>query len=250
MLLKVEHLQKIYGHMNNRTQAVKDINFEVDQGEFIAIMGESGSGKTTLLNILASLDQASAGQVILNGRNLASISQQDSAKFRREELGFVFQDFNLLDIFNNADNILLPLVLSDYQPQAMKERLAQVAQQIGIESLLNKFPYELSGGQKQRIAIARALITQPTLILADEPTGALDSKTADQMMALFQKINQAGHTILMVTHSIKTASAANRVLFIQDGIVFHEIYRGHMTNLTFQEQIANSLALLNRKEQA
>lgn len=249
MLLNVQHIQKIYGKGPNQVIALKDVNFTVEAGEFIAIMGESGSGKSTLLNIIATLDQPSAGQVSLNGKKLADISSQDTAKFRREQLGFVFQDFNVLNTFNNQDNILLPLVLSGCKVDDMKRKLENVARLLGIESLLKHFPYEISGGQRQRVAIARAIITDPDLVLADEPTGALDSKTADQMMRLFQSINQEGNTILMVTYSIRAASAAKRVLFIRDGIVFHEIYRGQASSLEFQEQIANSLALLNRKEQ-
>lgn len=248
MLLQVQHVQKTYGQGPNQVIALKDVNFSVDEGEFIAIMGESGSGKTSLLNILATLDQPTAGEVVLNGTRLADISAQDSARFRRQQLGFVFQDFNVLNTFNNRDNILLPLVLSGVNFKEMQVKLQEVSQILGIEDLLNKFPYEVSGGQRQRIAIARAIITDPDLILADEPTGALDSKTADQIMHVFQRLNQAANTILMVTHSVRAASAAKRVLFIQDGIVFHEIYRGEADALAFQEQIANSLALLNRKE--
>ena len=195
------------------------------QGEYVAIMGESGSGKTTLLNILAALDRPTAGQVLLDGRDLAAIPEKDVAAFRRDHLGFVFQDFNLLDTFTVEDNIYLPLVLAGLSYPVMRDRLEPLAAQLGIASLLKKYPYEISGGQKQRVAIARALITNPRLLLADEPTGALDSRSTDELLRLFGQINEAGQTILMVTHSIKAASHANRVLFIKDGEVFHQLYR-------------------------
>ena len=223
-ILEVSNLKKIYTTRfgGNQVQALKNINFSVEEGEYVAIMGESGSGKTTLLNILAALDKPTAGEVLLNGKNLVSLKEKEISAFRREHLGFVFQDFNLLDNFSLKDNIFLPLVLSGVDYRDMEKRLAPIASLLGIEKLLNKYPYEVSGGQKQRAAVARAIITNPELILADEPTGALDSKATDSLLRLFNRINEDGQTILMVTHSTKAASHANRVLFIKDGQVFHE----------------------------
>lgn len=245
-ILDVISLQKIYTTRfgGNQVQALSNVSFSVEQGEYVAIMGESGSGKTTLLNILAALDQPTAGQVLLNGKELSGIRERELAAFRRENLGFVFQEFNLLDTFSVRDNILLPLVLSGTKYSDMVSRLAPVAKQLGIEELLDKFPYEISGGQKQRTAVARALITRPELILADEPTGALDSKSTDGLLQIFQEINAQGQTILMVTHSTKAASHANRVLFIKDGEVFHQIYRGNSTNEQLYQKISDTLTLL------
>ena len=205
-------------------EALRNVNFSVEEGEYVAIMGESGSGKTTLLNILAALDRPTGGTVQLDGKNLASIKDSAIASFRREHLGFVFQDFNLLDTFSLEDNIYLPLVLAGKQYQEMHSRLEPLAKKLGIISLLKKYPYEVSGGQKQRAAVARALITDPRLVLADEPTGALDSRATDELLRLFNTINEDGQTILMVTHSVKAASHAGRVLFIKDGEVYHQIY--------------------------
>lgn len=245
-ILDVISLQKIYTTRfgGNQVQALSNVSFSVEKGEYVAIMGESGSGKTTLLNILAALDQPTAGQVLLNGKELSGIRERELAAFRRENLGFVFQEFNLLDTFSVRDNILLPLVLSGTKYSDMVSRLAPVAKQLGIEELLDKFPYEISGGQKQRTAVARALITRPELILADEPTGALDSKSTDGLLQIFQEINAQGQTILMVTHSTKAASHANRVLFIKDGEVFHQIYRGNSTNEQLYQKISDTLTLL------
>lgn len=225
-------------------QALSDVTFSIESGEFVAIMGESGSGKTTLLNILASLDKPTGGKVYLKGRDLGSIRDREMAAFRRQNLGFVFQDFNLLDTFSLEDNIYLPLVLAGKKYEEMNRKLEPIAQKLGITELLKKFPYEVSGGQKQRAAVARALITKPQLILADEPTGALDSRASDDLMELFTQINQDGQTILMVTHSVKAASNANRVLFIKDGEVFHQIYRGNLTNEEMYQKIAASLTVL------
>ena len=235
-ILEVSNLKKIYTTRfgGNQVQALKNINFSVEEGEYVAIMGESGSGKTTLLNILAALDKPTAGEVLLNGKNLVSLKEKEISAFRREHLGFVFQDFNLLDNFSLKDNIFLPLVLSG----------APIASLLGIEKLLNKYPYEVSGGQKQRAAVARAIITNPELILADEPTGALDSKATDSLLRLFNRINEDGQTILMVTHSTKAASHANRVLFIKDGQVFHQIYRGNLTNDELYVKIQDALMLI------
>ncbi|OFK55188.1 bacteriocin ABC transporter ATP-binding protein [Globicatella sp. HMSC072A10] len=247
-LLKIQNVEKVYGKkgFGVLTKALKKVNFEVNEGEFVSIMGESGSGKTTLLNIIATLDQPTNGQVLLNNLPLSEIKSKDIAKFRRERLGFVFQDFNVLNNFNNKDNILLPLVLSEKKITEMEQRLSEITPILGIESLLEKFPYQISGGQRQRIAIARAIITQPDILLADEPTGALDSKTSQTILELFQSLNEMGQTILMVTHSIKAAAMSNRVLFIKDGIIFHEIYRGNDSVQAFQERIADSLTAMNQ----
>ena len=245
-ILEVSNLKKIYTTRfgGNQVQALSNINFSVEQGEYVAIMGESGSGKTTLLNILAALDKPTAGEVRINGKTLVSVKEKDLATFRREHLGFVFQDFNLLDNFSLRDNIFLPLVLSNVPYQQMQEWLAPIAVKLGIGQILDKYPYEVSGGQKQRVAVARALITKPELILADEPTGALDSKASGELLELFNQINEDGQTILMVTHSTKAASHANRVLFIKDGEVFHQIYRGNMTNEQMYVKISDALTVL------
>ncbi len=226
-ILKVDHVKKVYSTRfgGQKVTALADVSFQVDEGEYVAIMGESGSGKTTLLNILAALDKPTAGSVLLAGRDLAALKEKQLAAFRRDNLGFVFQDFNLLDTFSLRDNILLPLVLAGKKWPEMDRRLTPLAQSLGIGPLLDKYPYEVSGGQKQRCAVARALITQPQIILADEPTGALDSRAADGLMDLFTTVNQAGQTVLMVTHSTAAASRAGRVLFIRDGRVFHQLYR-------------------------
>lgn len=245
-LLEVTSLQKIYTTRlgGSRVQALKSVSFSVEQGEFVAIMGESGSGKTTLLNILAALDQPTGGQVKLDGQDLAAVREKELAAFRRENLGFVFQDFNLLDTFSLRDNILLPLVLAGKPYSEMERRLNPLARKLGIEKLLEKYPYEVSGGQKQRAAAARALITDPRLILADEPTGALDSKSTDELLRLFEAVNREGQTIVMVTHSVKAASHAGRVLFIKDGEVFHQLYRGSATDEELYQKISDTLTVL------
>ena len=244
--LEVRHVQKIYTTRfgGTKVQALTDVNFTVEKGEYVAIMGESGSGKTTLLNILAALDKPTGGEVVLDGRALGTIPEREIAAFRRSQLGFVFQEFNLLDTFSVQDNIFLPLVLAGKAYPEMAARLAPIARQLGIAELLQKFPYELSGGQKQRVAVARALITQPKLVLADEPTGALDSRATDELLRLFEDINRGGQTILMVTHSVKAASHASRVLFIKDGEVFHEIYRGESTDEQLYQKISDTLTML------
>lgn len=244
-LLEVRNLKKIYTTRfgGNKVQALSDVSFTIEAGEFVAIMGESGSGKTTLLNILASLDKPTAGDVLLNGKSFSSIKDKQLSAFRREHLGFVFQDFNLLDTLSVEDNIYLPLVLSGFPYQEMKERLQPLAGMLGITELLGKYPYEVSGGQKQRVAVARALITRPELLLADEPTGALDSKAAGTLLRLFGDVNQGGQTIAMVTHSLRAASKAGRVLFIRDGEIFHQIYRGGMDNEEFYQKISDALAV-------
>ena len=245
-LLDVRNLKKVYTTRlgSNQVQALSNVNFSVEQGEYVAIMGESGSGKTTLLNILASLDRPTGGEDILNGKNTVDIKEKELSAFRRKNLGFVFQDFNLLDTFSLQDNIFLPLVLSGEKYDSMQEKLKPIAKELGIESILGKFPYEVSGGQKQRAAVARALITNPQIILADEPTGALDSKSTDQLLELFSKINGRGQTILMVTHSTKAASKAGRVLFIKDGEVFHQIYKASMTDEEMYTKISDTLTVL------
>ena len=245
-LLEVTGLKKVYATRfgGNRVEALKSIHFTVDRGEFVAVMGESGSGKTTLLNILAALDKPTAGSVALDGKRLSEIAERDIAAFRRDHLGFVFQDFNLLDTFTIEDNIYLPLVLAGKRYQDMRMALAPLAGKLGIEDILKKYPYEVSGGQKQRAAVARALITNPQLVLADESTGALDSKATDELLELFGVIHSLGQTIIMVTHSIKAASVAGRVLFIKDGEVFHQIYRGEDTQSMFYQKISDTLTLL------
>ena len=245
-ILNVSGIQKIYTTRfgGNKVEALKSVSFGVEQGEYVAIMGESGSGKTTLLNILAALDKPTSGSVVLDGKDLSKIKESQVAAFRRDNLGFVFQEFNLLDTFTLEDNIYLPLVLAGKSHKEMQERLKPIAAQLGITELLKKYPYEVSGGQKQRAAVARALITNPKLILADEPTGALDSKATDELLRLFAQINKTGQTILMVTHSVKAASHANRVLFIKDGEVFHQIYRGNNTNEQLYQLISDTLTML------
>lgn len=245
-ILEVNGLKKIYTTRfgGNQVQALSNINFTVEQGEYVAIMGESGSGKTTLLNILAALDRPTSGDVILGGKSLSQVKEKEIAAFRREHLGYVFQDFNLLDNFSLKDNAFLPLVLAGVDHKEMEKKLEPIVKLLKIESILEKYPYEVSGGQKQRVAVARALITNPEIILADEPTGALDSKSANSLLRLFADINAGGQTILMVTHSTKAASHANRVLFIKDGEVFHQLYRGNMTNEQLYAKISDTLTVL------
>ena len=245
-ILEVSNLKKIYTTRfgGNQVQALSDVNFSVEPGEYVAIMGESGSGKTTLLNILAALDRPTSGDVNLNGMHLSDVKEKQIATFRREHLGYVFQDFNLLDQFSLRDNIYLPLVLAGVDYKEMEKRLAPIAEKLEITQLLDKYPYEVSGGQKQRAAVARALITNPELVLADEPTGALDSKSTDSLLRLFNRIKESGQTILMVTHSTKAASHANRILFIKDGEVYHQLYRGNMTNEQLYSKIQDTLTLL------
>ena len=251
-LLHVEGLKKVYTTRfgGQQVEALRDVNFEVEEGEYVAIMGESGSGKTTLLNILAALDRPTAGSVLLDGKDLAGVRESDMAAFRRDHLGFVFQAFNLLDTFSLKDNICLPLVLAGKSWREMEQRLLPLTQRLGIDQLLAKYPYEVSGGQKQRAAVARALITEPRILLADEPTGALDSRATDELLDLFGQINAAGQTILMVTHSVRAASRAGRVLFIKDGRVFHQIYRGEATSEQLYQKISDTLTMLQGGERA
>ena len=245
-MLEVSGLRKVYtNHLGGQlVEALKDVTFTVEKGEYVAIMGESGSGKTTLLNILAALDRPTAGTVRLDGQELSRIRDADAAAFRRDRLGFVFQEFNLLDTFTLEDNIYLPLVLAGRSAGEMRQRLQPVAARLGLTELLNKYPYEVSGGQKQRAAVARAIITRPSMVLADEPTGALDSRSSDELLRLFGDINRAGQTVPMVTHSVKAASTAARVLFIRDGEVFHQLYRGDSTDEQLYQKIADTLTLL------
>ena len=245
-MLEVSGLKKIYQTRfgGNKVEALRNVNFTVEEGEFVAIMGESGSGKTTLLNILAALDKPTAGRVILDGADVSAIRESQVASFRRDNLGFVFQDFNLLDTFSIEDNIYLPLVLQGKKYEEMKEKLTPIARRLGLKEILRKYPYEVSGGQKQRASVARAIITDPKIILADEPTGALDSKSSDELLELFKEINAGGQTILMVTHSVKAASSASRVLFIKDGEVFHQIYRGEDSEQALYQKISQTLTIL------
>lgn len=245
-ILEVRGLQKVYASRfgANKVEALKNVSFSVEAGEYVSIMGESGSGKTTLLNILAALDKPTAGTVILDGRNLKEVRESAIAAFRRDNLGFVFQDFNLLDTFTLEDNIYLPLVLAGKNYKEMRERLIPIANKLGISEQLKKYPYEVSGGQKQRAAVARAMITKPKLILADEPTGALDSRSTDELLRLFAEVNKMGQTVLMVTHSVRAASVSGRVLFIKDGEVFHQIYRGSDTDEQLYQKISDTLTLL------
>ena len=245
-ILEVSGLRKVYTTRfgGSQVEALRSVSFTVEQGEYVAVMGESGSGKTTLLNILAALDRPTAGSVTLDGRELSRIGDADAAAFRRDHLGFVFQEFNLLDTFSLDDNIALPLVLAGKNYRQISEKLAPIARRLGIAPLLKKYPYEVSGGQKQRAAVARAVITEPRLLLADEPTGALDSRSSEELLRLFGELNRSGQTIVMVTHSVRAASTAGRVLFIKDGEVFHQLYSGGRTEEQFYQEISDTLTLL------
>ena len=245
-ILEVHDLRKVYTSRfgTQQVEALRRVNFSVEKGEYVAIMGESGSGKTTLLNLLAALDKPTGGKVLLDGVDLSTLPEKDVAAFRRDQLGFVFQEFNLLDTFTLEDNIYLPLVLAGKSPREMAGRLEPLAKWLGIDGLLKKYPYEVSGGQKQRAAAARALITNPKLILADEPTGALDSQSSAELLRVFSQMNENGQTILMVTHSTDAAYHAGRVLFIRDGVVFHQIYRGDATNEELYKKISDTLTML------
>ena len=245
-ILEVNGLKKVYSTRlgGNKVEALKNVNFSVEEGEYVAIMGESGSGKTTLLNILAALDKPTAGSVKLDGMELFDIRESDVAQFRRDKLGFVFQEFNLLDTFTVEDNIFLPLVLAGKSYDEMRTRMIPVAKRLGIGEILKKYPYEISGGQKQRAAVARAIITNPRIVLADEPTGALDSRSTDELLKLFDELNRSGQTVLMVTHSVKAASTASRGLFIKDGEVYHQIYRGESSSQQLYQKISDTLTML------
>lgn len=247
-ILNVKSVKKTYVMRfgSNKVHALKDVNFDVEQGEFVAIMGESGSGKTTLLNILAALDRPTDGEVVLDGQDMSTLNDNKLAAYRRENLGFVFQEFNLLDTLNVKDNILLPIVLSGKDVKNYKDKLESICKSLGIAEYLRKYPYEISGGQKQRVAVARALITDPKIILADEPTGALDSQSSDDLLRVFGHINKAGQTILMVTHSVSAAAHANRIMFIKDGIVYHQIYRGESSDEELYQKISDTLTMLRK----
>ena len=247
-LLEVKGIKKTYTTRfgNNHVHALKEVNFDVESGDFVAIMGESGSGKTTLLNLLAAFDKPTSGTITIDGKELVTLNDNSLAAYRRTNLGFVFQDFNLLDTLNIKDNILLPIVLSGKNINDYKERLDSITKDIGINDILKKYPYEISGGQKQRVAVARALITEPKMILADEPTGALDSQSSDELLRVFERINKNGQTILMVTHSVAAASHSNRVLFIKDGVVYHQIYRGDATDEELYKKISDTLTMLRK----
>lgn len=246
-ILEVNELKKTYVTRfgGNRVEALKNVSFTAEEGEYIAVMGESGSGKTTLLNILAALDKPTGGSVILDGKNLAAVRDRGIAAFRRDNLGFVFQEFNLLDTFSVKDNVLLPLVLRGMKYPDMEAKLLPISEKLGIKALLDKYPYEISGGQKQRTAAARAMITDPRILLADEPTGALDSASSDELLRLFAQINAGGQTIIMVTHSVKAASRAGRVLFIKDGTVFHQLYRGASSDDDMYRRISDTLTVIS-----
>ena len=248
-LLNVNGLKKVYTtrFKSNQVIALKDITFSVEEGEYVAIMGESGSGKTTLLNLLATLDKPTEGSIILSDHDIAAIKEKDLTAFRRDNLGFVFQEFNLLDTFSIKDNILLPLVLRNFDHVTMEEKIKPLVEKLGISQLLSKFPYEVSGGEKQRTAVARALINEPKILLADEPTGSLDSKSTDQLLQMFTKINKDGQTVLMVTHSILAASRANRVLFIKDGQIFFQLYRNEQTDQQLYQKISETLTRLAKE---
>lgn len=245
-LLQVKELQKIYTTRfgGNKVEALKNVNFSVEEGEYVAIMGESGSGKTTLLNILATVDRPTTGEVLLNERDITTIKEGELARFRREHLGFVFQDFNLLDTFSLEDNIYLPLVLAGKKYTQIEPLLEDIAGRLGIGEILKKYPYEVSGGQKQRAAVARAMITSPDILLADEPTGALDSRSTGDLLTIFEQLHDDGQTILMVTHSVRAASHAGRVLFIRDGEIFHQLYKANMNNDEMYKKISDTLTVL------
>lgn len=244
-LLNLNHIQRTFGaNSSHPVTALQDIDFSVDQGEYLAIMGESGAGKSTLLNIIATLDKATSGSATLNGQDLGELDRDAAARFRREHLGFVFQEFNLLDSLTNRDNIYLPLVLAKAKPAEMEQRLQPLAQRLQIEKIIDHYPVESSGGQQQRVAIARALITTPDILLADEPTGALDSNTSQEILTLFDEVNHNGQTIIMVTHSATAASHAKRTLFIKDGRIYHELFRGDLRLKEYQDQISNTMIAL------
>lgn len=247
-MLQVQNIEKYYGGKNHVTKALDRVSFDVDAGEFLAIMGASGSGKTTLLNCISTIDTISAGNILLDGVSIADLSEEELAKFRRERLGFVFQDFNLLDSLSLKDNIFLPLVLAGCDRHIMEERIIPLADKLGIAKLLEKYPYEVSGGQKQRTAVARALITKPQILLADEPTGALDSKASDRLLKIFAEVNEDGQTILMVTHSVQAACRAGRVMFIKDGSVFNQVYRGNMSDDEMYRKISDTLTVLHTEK--
>ena len=248
-VLEVANVEKYYGNKGSLTKALDKISFEVQEGEFVGIMGASGSGKTTLLNCISTIDRVTSGKIIVNDMDITRLRGNHLNRFRREELGFIFQEFNLLDTLTAYENIALALSIQRVKPEKIAEKVEKTAKELDISSVLHKYPYEMSGGQKQRVACARAIITQPQLVLADEPTGALDSRSTEELLDLFSAIHAEGHTILMVTHSVKAASRAGRVLFIKDGEVFHQLYRGNSSNQEMYEKISNTLTALAGGEQ-
>lgn len=244
-VLQVKQVEKYFGRANNLTRALNQISFEVQPGEFVAIMGASGSGKTTLLNCIATIDKVTSGQIIVANQDITKLKDNKLNQFRQKQIGFIFQDFNLLDTMNAFENIALALTIRNVPAKQVEEKVLQVASYLGITDILYKFPYEVSGGQKQRIAAARAIVADPAIVLADEPTGALDSKSARQMLEQFEILNtRLNSTILMVTHDAFTASYTNRVLFVKDGQIFNEIYRGESSRKEFFDQIIEVVALL------
>ena len=244
-VLKIEHLKKYYGNSNNITKAVDDITFNIKEGEFVAIMGASGSGKTTLLNTIATIDNVTSGHIYVGGIDITTLKEKGVANFRKDNLGFVFQDFNLLDTLSIGENIAMSLVINGENPEVVDKKVSDIAKKLGIENILEKFPYEVSGGQKQRAACARALINKPKLILADEPTGALDSKSSRMLLETMEEMNEKlNATIMMVTHDAYSASFCERILFLKDGKIFNEIYKGDKTRKEFFNEILDVLTLL------
>ena len=244
-ILKIDSIEKYYGNKGNILKAIDDVSFEVQKGEFVGVMGPSGSGKTTLLNVIATIDVVSSGHIYLNGKDLTEINKNEIGRFRRENLGFIFQDFNLIDTLTIHENIALALTINKTNKNEIDGKVNSVAKELGIEEILTKYPYEVSGGQKQRTACARALITNPKLILADEPTGALDSRSAQMLIEMISSLNKDFKaTILMVTHDSFTASYCDRILFIKDGKIFTELVRGNNTRKQFFNQILDVVALL------
>lgn len=243
-ILKLEQIEKYYGSRSNLTKAIDSISFDVEKSEFVAIMGASGSGKTTLLNCISTIDRVTSGHIFVDGLDVTKLKGNDLNRFRREQLGFIFQDFNLLDTLTAYENIALALSIQNIPAKEIKERVQEAAKQLDIEEVLDRYPYQMSGGQKQRVASARAIITKPKLVLADEPTGALDSKSAKMLLESFEHLNWDGATILMVTHDSFTASYASRVIFIKDGKIFHEIRRGADSRKQFFDKIIDVVTLL------
>ncbi|MCX0365147.1 ABC transporter ATP-binding protein [Clostridium perfringens] len=244
-ILSVENIEKYYGNKDNITKAIDNISFKVDKGEFVGIMGPSGSGKTTLLNCISTIDNVTTGSIVINGKDITKLKAKELEKFRRDELGFIFQDFNLLDTLTAYENIALALTIQGKKPKDIDALIKNVANSLGIDGILNKFPYQISGGQKQRVASARAIVTNPSLILADEPTGALDSKSARMLLDSFESLNKdLEATILMVTHDAFTASYAHRILFIKDGKIFNELVRGTDSRKEFFDRIIDVITLI------
>ncbi|WP_100065441.1 ABC transporter ATP-binding protein [Miniphocaeibacter massiliensis] len=250
-LLTLKNISRIYSSKFSSitVEAIKSISFDIERGEFVAIMGESGSGKSTLLNMIATLDRPTTGEILITNKNISNISDSSISKFRRENIGYIFQDFNLLDTLTVEENIELPLVLSDVNIKEISIRSKKVMKTLGILELREKYPYQISGGEQQRVAIARAMIINPKILLADEPTGALDSKSSSMVLNSLKGLNEAGQTVIMVTHSIVAASKANRVLFIKDGIIFNQLFRGSRSNEEFYELISDTLTVMNEKEE-